>query len=220
MSNNGDRLRSVVHDFAERNRWAGDMRHEAALARMYRGLWPDLISTHRLDGDCSWQRWGVDRVVIADHGRMFYIDEKKRTKDWGDFLCEVVVCDKYDRQRGPQGTRHKGWTLSPRKRCDYIAYVVVPRGYCRLLPFDQLRRTATTCLARWQRDDPGWPRIAKSERDGREWDTANVAVPWKVLAQDMWRVSLRAFAGSPDLPEPIVDGNQRTFTWPAADDDD
>ena len=218
MSDNGDRPGSVVHDFAERVRWSGDMRHEAALTAMYRGVWPDLISTHRIDGDCPWQRWGVDRVVVVKGGRMFFVDEKKREKDWGDFLCEVTVCDRWD--RGPQGRQRKGWTLSTTKRCDYVAYILLPSGACHLLPFDQLRRTATECLAEWKAADPKWPRIAHSERNGRRWIAANVAVSWDVLHRDMRRVSRRAFTGSPDLPEPIVDGNQRTFTWPAADDDD
>lgn len=202
---------AIVHSFGERLAWSGDLSDEPAWIDFYRTLWPNLIAATRIDADSWHQRRGVDRVVILKNGRQFQIDEKKREKDYGDFLCEVVsVCDgvRNGEVLNPRGV---GWTLDPHKVCDFVAYAVLPSRRCWLLSFEILRLAAVANLERWQARPGAWPKLAEN----RGYKTANVAVPWDDLFACMRAVQDRAFASDLVLPAPEVTANQVRFGWDA-----
>jgi len=201
-------VRAVTHDFIERLEWSGALSDESAWVSMYRRLWPDMISAVRVDADSAYQRRGIDRIVLLNNGRQLWIDEKKRARDYGDFLCEVGSARSWDKS-GPGAGHRIGWTLDPSKECDFIAYAVMPNSVCHLIPFELLRQAAVEFVEKWKAADLRYPRLARSS----SWVTANVAVPWDVLWRDMRAVSRRHFVNRLELPKPVQDGEQLTFYY-------
>lgn len=180
--------RATVHHFRERLDWSNDLSDEAAWNAFYQGVWPDLVASVRVDVDSEAQRAGVDRLVYLPNDRVIRVDEKKRDKDYGDFLAEICSATTYDPSTGTKGGPFRpGWSVDDRKRCDFIAYAVVPASACWLLPFDLLR---LTCKKHWRE----WLAAAKTARprthgwsaakNGGYW-TLNVGVPWDRLFSDL-----------------------------------
>ena len=108
-------MRAVIHDFRERLDWSNELSDEAAWVSFYRGLWPGMVSAVRVDANCPAQRSGVDRLLYLPDNRTVRIDEKKREKDYGDFLAEVVsVAHRYDpaaKRYARDGRDKPGWCI-------------------------------------------------------------------------------------------------------------
>lgn len=200
---------AVIHSFGERLEWSGDLSDEPAWVDFYRGLWPDMVAATRVDADGDYQRRGVDRIVTRKIGRQHFIDEKKRDKDYGDFLCEVwSVCEvQHGRVRGEK----IGWTLDDAKWCDFVAYAVLPARRCWLLPFELLRLACQRNVRAWCHAPGAWPKLAHN----RGYLTANVAVPWDELFRAIRAESERDYGSALVLPAPEVAGNQVAFGWDA-----
>ncbi len=195
----------IIHDFQQRLADSQALSDEPAWVEFYHRVWPRQILAHqRIDKDSVYQRWGVDREIKLVTGQQFSIDEKKRTKDYGDFLAE-----EWSVWHGDRDERNRiGWTLDRSKRCDYIAYAVVPTGRCYLIPFDLLRRTAEACWAQWALHAQ-YPKFAEN----RGYKTKNCPVPWAQLWRDMQRVSDKDFVGTVALPTPFAITDQLVFQW-------
>jgi len=96
---------------------------------VYTTAFPNMVAmpNHREDGDH--QRQGIDRSIILSNGKQLWIDEKVRKDDYGDIAIEYISNDVY---------QTPGWACKP-LLSDYIAYAILPRHTCYLLPVPQLQ---------------------------------------------------------------------------------
>ncbi len=88
---------------------------------------------HRGNGEH--QKAGIDRSVILDNSKQILIDEKVRfesyeTDGYDDIALEYISVD---------SSNSPGWVCKP-LRCDYIAYAILPKSICYLLPVIQLQQ--------------------------------------------------------------------------------
>lgn len=122
-----------------------------------------VIVDHREDGDH--QRAGVDRSIVMPNAKQILIDEKARFRDYGDILLEYWSSKEHT---------SPGWVCKP-LLCDFIAYAIIPRGMCYLLPVLPLQSA-------WRAHAENWistyPRV---EAKNKGYTTVSVAVPTKVL---------------------------------------
>jgi len=194
----------LIHRFSDQLEYSSGLSDEPAWIAFYRGLWPDLMLVIRIDRDSEWQRHGVDREIVMPNGKRFYIDEKKRKKDYGDVLLE-----EWSVFHGDCDTRNKiGWTLDNHKRCDFIAYAVPCARKCYLLPFELLRLTFLCNRSSWLRD------YGAIDVENEGYITRNVAIPWPTLKTELLRQMLRRFdVAALELPTPFTVGPQLEFPW-------
>lgn len=201
-------MNSIVHDFAERKAWSNDLGCEKAWVAFYLSIWPEMISCVRIDKDCEWQRHGVDRMVILPNGKTVLVDEKKRDKNktTGKVYDDFALEEYSNLER-----KTCGWTLDASKRCDYIAYAIIPLGKAYLLPYELLRITCTWNLLAWKER---FPRYGLAPNPG--YHTRNWFIPWDVLFEAMRFQMRRKFDGNKlELPTATVLGNQSVFEWQA-----
>ena len=186
----GERVRAgVIHDFHERLEYSSGLSDEPSWRAFYRRLWPDMVACHLIDGPSKWQQWGVDRVVYTASGQRFLIDEKKRTKDYGDILLE-----EWSVWRGEAAAGNKiGWSLDAEKQCDFIAYSIPSAEKCYFLPFELLRQAFVVNRLRWRRDYG----VRTARNHG--YDTVNVPVPWVELKKRLCQQMIRRFSFSGDV---------------------
>jgi len=130
-------------------------------------MWQEIYSTafpgcstknNRADGEL--QRHGIDRTVVLSSGKAIYVDEKVRRKDYGDILLEYISNDKYNTP---------GWVCKP-LFCDYIAYAILPRKECYLLPVPQLQKA-------WEDNKQNWLKFKKIVAENKNYNTISVGVP-------------------------------------------
>ena len=139
---------------------------------IYARAFPGYLSAVSVRQDGWAQRGGIDRVVTLKSGKTVTIDEKVRTKDWGDIALERWS----DRERKVPGWMQKDLA------CDFIAYAFVPSQRCYLFPFPTLRRA-------WILEGKRWAEMAENETggfkvilaDNGSYTTENIAVPTEVL---------------------------------------
>lgn len=192
---------AVVHDFRELLEFSEDLSDEYAWRRFYKGFWPDLVAAVRVDVPGEAQHVGVDRLLYLSSDRVIRVDEKKRERDYGDFCAEIMsVVDDYDpatgRIRGIRADK-PGWAVDSAKRCDYIAYAIIPTRTAWLLPYDVLR---VTVKREWRR----WRQEARARRPGshgwvaaknKGYWTLSVSVPWGELHRCMLETMQRNWSG-------------------------
>lgn len=187
----------TVHKFGPQLAYSAKLSDEPSWDAFYRRVWSDMVSSHRLDGANQWQRDGVDRIVYLPNRKEIRIDEKKRTKDYGDILLE-----EWSVFYGEGDRRNKiGWALDANKVCDFIAYAVIPAQRCYLLPFEILRLAFAVNRDEWVRKY----RKPPAQNDG--YQTINVALKWNVLYPEMVRQMLRSFGSGAIAvgpPAPVV----------------
>ena len=130
---------SLVHRFNDSLTYSHAAADMPEWEAVYRKAFPTFSAMidHRHDGEH--QRAGIDRSVILQNSKQILIDEKVRKKDFGDIALEYVSNDR----RGD-----KGWVCKC-IRADYIAYMIVPRRMCYMLPVVQLQTA-------WKANEQGW----------------------------------------------------------------
>lgn len=174
----------MIHSFDDSSHWSGCVAAASDLDRFYRSHFPDLVQAVPMKSGANvFQKNGVDRILYLGNGKHVTIDEKFRKKDYGDFLCE-----EWSVWRGEGRSDNKpGWTVDPKKTCDYLALIVVPTRRACLLPFDLLRTTCVANLERWkklrERGKPVCTQLPPVPNPG--YVTLNIAVPWSLLWSDM-----------------------------------
>ena len=121
---------------------------------IYRKAFPSMVAmvNHRQDGEH--QRAGIDRSVLLANAKQVLIDEKVRTKDYGDIALEYL---------SNSTTGAEGWVCKP-LRADYIAYAILPSGLCYLLPVQQLQNAWLVHGEEWKSQR----RIIKAKNPGYE----------------------------------------------------
>ena len=153
-----------MHDFASSLAASHAVSDAPFWEEVYAKAFPGgVMVDHRQDGEH--QRAGVDRSITMPNAKQILIDEKARFNDYGDILLEYW---------SDEAKRVPGWVCKP-LRCDYIAYAIVPRGWCYLLPVLQLQSA-------WRRHGENW--IAQHRRidaKNRGYVTVSVGVPVNIL---------------------------------------
>lgn len=137
---------------------------------VYEKAFPGLKYS-QLCKDLAQQKQGVDRVLYFMNGNIQYVDEKKRTKDYGDILLEHTS----NVERGTPGWMEKDLAI------DYLAYAIMPLQRCYLFPWPMLRRAWLQYRDKWRKEYwdtvPGTTEIG----NGEIYHTHSVAIPLKVL---------------------------------------
>jgi hypothetical protein len=169
-------MSAEIHDFAESLRASHEQADNPLWEEVYRRAFHNLKSMVCVRDDGWAQRGGIDRVLVLSSGKTLNVDEKVRSKDYGDILLEYW--SDYDR-------RIPGWVQKD-LACDFIAYAVIPAQRCYLLPFTALR-------AAWRANGRQWvDKYATARAQNRGYCTHSVAVPTPVLLgalQDAMTVS-------------------------------
>lgn len=129
----------------------------------YHGLW-DIEDIVRPTGR-TWQKKGIDAMLLLRSGKTIKIDEKSRRLNYADILLEEIANTNKDTV---------GWAFDESKESDYIAYKLPPKKIY-LLPADLLRRTCHKFRDTWA--DPE-NELAQYPMDApnRTYTTRNFAV--------------------------------------------
>jgi hypothetical protein len=210
-------INGVIHNFNERLEHSQTLSDEPAWLAFYKRLWPDLLVAVRIDKDSKSQRWGIDREILLPEGRRVLIDEKKRDTDYGDILLEEWSVGRYRNGMKSDYVGEKvGWAFDKSKRCDFIAYAIIPAKTCYLLPCELLRQACVHNIDEWRKAKikgrPAYPKDAHNST----YITRNVAVEWPELKRALTEQMLRKFGNGEvlELPVPMVgDDTQLEFDW-------
>ena len=151
----------IPHDFHESLRTSHEQSNALWWENVYRSAFPGLQSMVCVRNDGWAQRGGIDRVLTLGCGKTLTVDEKVRTKDYGDILLEVWS----DHER-----RMPGW-IGKDLACDFIAYAIIPTQTCYLLPFQTLRAAWRINRRKWWTNN----RLKPAQNIGYE--TVSVGVP-------------------------------------------
>jgi hypothetical protein len=166
----------MIHDFHERLRFSEACSDEPFWEAVYREAFPNLVSHMLCSGDTTSQRMGIDRLLMLGSGQELRIDEKKRGREYGDFLLEYLSNDH---------TGAPGW-IEKDLFIDYLAYAFMPSQKVYLLPWQMLRRAwmihGETWKQRGEDQEPGYRIVSASNPGYRTW---SVAVPINVLYRSM-----------------------------------
>lgn len=128
-----------IHNFNQSLKYSHSADNLPIWEDVYRKFFTDFncMINHREDG---WhQRMGIDRSVILNSSKQILIDEKIREQDYGDIALEYL---------SNAEEKKSGWVCKP-LLCDYIAYAILPRGRCYLLPVIQLQNAWTANNGDW-----------------------------------------------------------------------
>lgn len=163
-------MTSQPRDFHVDNHYSLDASEEAFWNAVYRKAFANL-SRSELCTDIAKQRQGIDRVLYLTNGRVLYIDEKKRRREYSDILLEHTS----NIERNTPGWIEKDLAI------DYLAYGFMQSKRCYLFPWAMLKRA-------WGRYGASWkamylpPVIGETlVGNNQTYHTGNVAVPIKVL---------------------------------------
>lgn len=153
-----------MHDFGKSLAASHSISDAPFWREVYETAFPGgVMIDHRQDGDH--QRAGIDRSIVMPNSKQVLIDEKARFADYGDILLEYWSDE---RRRVP------GWICKP-LRCDYIAYAIVPRGLCYLMPVLPLQTA-------WRRHGEAWiDSYKRIEAKNNGYVTVSVGVPVDVV---------------------------------------
>lgn len=114
--------------------------------------------------DLQQQKKGVDKIIYFPNNKTITIDEKKRRKDYGDILLELVS---NDQKRTP------GWLYY--SQCDYIVYAILDAKKIYMLPVLLLQMA-------WVKNKSKWLKEYKQVAAKNEWYlTINIPIPTNVL---------------------------------------
>jgi hypothetical protein len=167
-------ISAPIHDFRERLAWSEAASTEPFWDAVYRKAFPNLVNHMQASGDTHSQRLGIDRVLILANGRTLYIDEKKRSQEYGDILLEYLSNDV---------TRAPGW-IEKDLAIDYLAYAFMQSKRCYLFPWAMLRRAWLHFGEQWRRDYR--PVVAQNVG----YQTWSVPVPIPVLRKAVSTASI------------------------------
>ena len=120
-----------------------------------------IVDGHERQG-LELQRRGVDRIVTIRTRKKIFVDEKYRSRWFGDMLIERWS------QVYESGYKVPGWAYKPNALTHYIAYLVKPLGRWYLFRYDRLREALPEIEAR------GYPLVSARNPNCR---TVSYAVP-------------------------------------------
>lgn len=174
----------IGRSFSDDLKYSLSSREEDFWDAVYRKAFPNLRHWE-LVHDLDKQKQGIDRALYLNNGNVLWIDEKKRSKDYGDILLEHTS----NVERGTVGWMEKDLTI------DYLAYAIMPTKTCYLFPWPMLRLAWLEHKDQWRReykdDYPGRTNLGH----GRFYTTHSVAIPTHVLQRAVTNVSVIHVAG-------------------------
>lgn len=160
----------TVHGFEGRFAYADEPETQARVGEI---LVKDLGALNVERANERDDKAGVDFWAIFRNGTKRGIDIKRRGRDYGDFLVELVSRVEENKP---------GWTVDEGKLTDYVL-ILWPRSHL-LLPMHLLRTTSKRMGRKWLE----WygETQASSKSTSMKWQTKNVAVPMPRLFLDMF----------------------------------
>ena len=168
-----------MNDFHEDLKFSHDQSKLPIWDLIYNLAFPTFKTMEEIEQDGWAQRAGIDRLVILESGKIIYIDEKVRRKDYDDILIEYWS----DEER-----KKPGW-IAKDSACDYIAYAFLPSKRCYLLPFQQLRKA-------WKENMTDWvSKYRRVEAQNNGYVTVSVAVPIEILMADIQKAMVVDYRG-------------------------
>ena len=135
---------------------------------IYDMAFPGHLSAVSVRQDGWAQRGGIDRVITLKSGKTVTVDEKVRSKSYGDIALE---------QWSDRDKKKPGW-MQKELACDFIAYAFVPDKKCYLLPFISLRRAWLSNGREWHKKaykNAGGFRFVDAQNT--DYVTRSIAVP-------------------------------------------
>lgn len=183
MGEPSEGVRVTVHSFSRDLRASHKWADAPWWRTVYEARFPGCqIQDMREDG--WWQRAGIDRLIHLPNATSVRVEEKVRDRAFDDFALEFEHVDRSTRR-----LLRLGW-INTDLACDYLAYAVVPRRVCYMLPWRELRRA-------WLLNKTEWLDNAEAGRHGFRMVEANnedryisrsVAVPQAVLREALTSV--------------------------------
>lgn len=177
----------MTHDFHQSLAYSHSQSDAPWWGDVYRAAFPAMavMVDHRQNGDH--QKAGIDRSIVMHNGKVIYVDEKVRRKDYGDILLEYVSNDVY---------ATPGWVCKP-LLADYIAYAIEPTQVCYLLPVLQMQ------LA-WGRAGEAWIKeFGTKKAQNAHYVTLSCPVPVRVLYREILG-AMRIEWGQASQPSPDI----------------
>lgn len=155
----------MTHDFHERLAWGEQAGDEPFWDAVYNKAFHGVVAIQRNSGKNLGQYLGVDRWIMLSNGQTLRVDEKKRSREYGDIALEYLSNDR---------TGAKGW-IEKDLPIDWLAYAFMATGRCYLFPWPVLRRI-------WGEHGEEWKRKHGTKvADNRDYRTHFVPVPISVL---------------------------------------
>lgn len=158
----------TVHQFSQSLALSKLQENAAWWPLVYNSAFPGHLSAVSVRDDGWAQRGGIDRVITLKSGKVVTVDEKVRSKSYGDIALE---------RWSDKARKTPGW-MQKDLACDYIAYAFVPDQRCYLLSFLSLRSA-------WIKNGRDWITRAEANADGfrvvtaknTSYVTESIAVP-------------------------------------------
>lgn len=116
--------------------------------------------------DMDYQKVGIDTIVRLKNGKFFFIDEKIRRKNYGDFLVEIVSND----IKNTPGWVRKSLII------DFIAYAIEETKEIYFIPFLELQKLYEQKEAEWKQ------KYEHKYADNFHYRTESLAIPFFELA--------------------------------------
>ena len=165
-----------VRDFQDDLKQADKRADEPFWEKVYKGFFPTFASMEKVPKSDPQQRLGIDRIITLRNGSVIYVEEKRRSEDYSDFVLEIW---------SNEGKALKGWTRRD-LCCDYLAYAIIPSQTCYMLPWSALQLACRQNWAQWLDDYPQRFRRQSEDRDsGDIWTSVAFPVPRSVVLQAM-----------------------------------
>ncbi|MDX0604904.1 hypothetical protein GOD78_18240 [Sinorhizobium medicae] len=154
----------------------------------YRSEWYGAVMEAMFGRNCIWspvndvarQKSGIDVSVTNWLGQQFFVDDKFRSKDYGDLLVETMS----DRLN-----RRLGWMIKHGMRCDWLHYAILPSRISYFVAYRAFR----IAFAAHQE----WMEFARTRRHGfsfdqsssccgdRQWTTDFMCIPVRVVRAEI-----------------------------------
>lgn len=154
-----------VHSFPDSLELSKLLEKEPWWEELYKIYFPNFSVMANVPEPGWAQIGGVDRVITLRSSKRVIIEEKVRHKDYGDFFLETWSDKK---------NKKLGW-IEKDLACDFIAYVILPKKTCYLLPYLLLRKV-------WIKNKEFWIKKFKETPSKNEgYTTIGCCVPKVVL---------------------------------------
>ena len=149
-------------DFDTDLQYSLDSQEDILFDNFYRRVFPQLKSIEFVK-ELTLQKKGFDKIIELESGKKFYIDEKKRRKDWGDILLEIW---------SNKEMKKKGWFVT--SEADYIVYAFMESQVVYVLPLLLMRMWA------WK-DKKYFMSFKSVESVNKNYTTVCKAIPTELL---------------------------------------
>jgi hypothetical protein len=157
-----------MNDFPTDLQYSLESNDDEYINSRYFVAFPHLVKVET-NTDIELQYKGIDKILHFSNGHSYYVDEKKRRKDYGDILIE---------EYSNFETKRIGW-ISKEHYTDYISYIVYPTKIMYILPFLILQRVWLQNYNEWQL------QYGRKFAQNDGYTTSNIAIPKDILFKEL-----------------------------------